>query len=257
MPHRCRCVRCEPFHRRRSPRAASPEQPAHPHPRHPRRGQPAGAGSRHPRPRQEHRRLDLQSIAPLGGHQSHLRPGLLRRRPDAGRGLRGRGEGGVRGDRAPLRARCRLHRPQEGRPRHPAGEDRHQARERLQPRRGAARRRQAPRLLRGRGVLRGPDHPDRREVQRRRRAPDLQHRRGPPGHHRQDRLPRQQGADRLRAQGRDGDEGAPVLHPARQGAAAAAGHRRRPPPRPLQRLRLHPGPDRVDRHRHRPRGARG
>ena len=165
----------------------------------------------------------------------------------------GRGEGGLRGDRASLRARRRLRRPQEGRPRHPAGEDRHQARERLQPRRGAARRRQAPRLLRGRGVLRGPDHPDRGEVQRRRRAPGLQHRRGASGHHRQDRVPRQQGADRLPAQGRDGDEGAPVLHPARQGAASAAGHRRRPPPRALQRLRLHPGPDRVDRHRHRSR----
>src|SRR5438093_647426 len=78
---------------------------AHRHQGHPRRGQPARSGRRDPRARQEHRGLGVQSVASRRGHPLHLRSWLLRRRPAPCRGLRGRGEGRVRGDRASVRAR--------------------------------------------------------------------------------------------------------------------------------------------------------
>ena len=54
------------------------------------------------------------------------------------------------------------------------GEDRHQARQRLQPGRGPAAGEKLQGLLRGRGLLRGPDHPRDREVRGRRRQGHLQ-----------------------------------------------------------------------------------
>src|SRR5204863_149004 len=77
--------------------------------------------------RQLRRTIQKYIEPPLRGHPIDLRPGLLRRRADAGRGFRGRGEGDIRRPRAALRAGRRLRRKQGGEDHGAPGQGRPQA----------------------------------------------------------------------------------------------------------------------------------
>ena len=132
--------------------------------------------------------------------------------------------------------------------RNPPGEDRLQARRRVQPGRGDAGRRKAEGSLRGGGVLRGRRDAGRRQAARRRRQRDVPGRRGPKDDHRQDRHRGRAGPEAGQDQGDHADPGAGILHPAGHGPAAEArpGHRARR--HVLQRQRLRPGAGGVGRH---------
>ena len=186
-------------------------------------------------------RRAVSTLPPRRGRSRHLRARLLRRRAAQGRGLRGRREGHLRRRRAAVRARHRLQRQQEARHRHTDREDRPEAGQCLQSRRGQPRRREAQGGVRAGGLLRGRGDARDREAARWRRDGGLQDRGGAQDH---DRPGRDRGRPRgagERDQGGHGHAGARLLRPARDRAAPKAGRRRRAHRRPVQRLRLYPG----------------
>ncbi len=139
-----------------------------------------------------------------------------------------------------------------------AGEGRHPGRRPLQPGRGPEGRGGHPPEVRGRGVLRRPDHPAHRAHAGGRPAGGVPDRGRAQALHRPHRDRGEQGAHRRPDQGRDVDQGAHLLDlPVLDRAAQGLRRRRRPHPPALRRPRLHPGPRRVHGDRARPRAQEG
>ena len=133
----------------------------------------------------------------------HLRARVLRRRAGAHRGVRGRGARHLRGRRAAAPPRGELRGELGDQDRGPSREGRHPGRRPLQPGRGPEGRGGHPPEVRGRGVLRRPDHAAHRAHAGGRPPGGVPDRGGAEAPHRQDHHRGEQGAHRGPDQGRD------------------------------------------------------
>ena len=196
--------------------------------RHRGRGEPPHPEPRHPEPGHDPDRRHLLAHRHPRGCPQHLCPGVLRRRPGARRGVRGRRPAHLRRDRAPPGPRGRLRGQRRAQDRGAPGASRHPRGRPLQPGRSAAGDGRAPAPLRGGGVLRRRAHPPHRADARGRSPGGLPRGRRQEDVHRPDRHRRQRGDPGQEDQGRPAHPGAASSGSSRSPRSRGRSSRRTP-----------------------------